>query len=315
MLKSLYAFVTSATLVMAASAVAAQTTTIIVPSTAGGTQDRTARLLAETITEQTGKTIVVVNKPGAGGTVGSAEVANAAPDGLTLGLVYDSHATNHLLFDMPYDTFMSFTPVNLLMKAPMVMVSSTELPYQTMDDLLNKARENPGAVTYGSIGAASTTLAAARLADEADIEVTAVPYSGGGGPYAADLLAGRLDYVMASMPGAIRFFESGQLRPLGYGGPERTDLLPETPTFSELFPGMTAEAWVGIIAPAGLTPEKTQELYEMFDAALKDEATAVQFRKEGFVIESLPSEAFADKIRQDATDLEPLILSVKETMQ
>lgn len=291
-----------------------KTTTLIVPSTAGGTQDKIARLLATSLAERLGQPFVVINKPGAGGVIGTVEVARSAPDGLTLGVVYDSHAVNHLLYpNVQYDTFKSFDHVSLLVTASHVLVTSSQLPFKTLDDLLSVARSGQGKVSYGAIGGASTTLYAAMLADKAGAKMVQVPYNGGGGAYATDMLAGRFDFAIASLPAALPFIQSGKLRALAFGGTKRSALLPNIPTLSETFPGFTAEAWVGLIAPAGLEPAQLTHLSTAVNKALNTEPLRGRLVAEGFTIQGSTPKEFIDKVKEDAIALAPLIQSLSNT--
>lgn len=276
--------------------------TVVVPYPAGGTTDKVGRYVANGLTERLGQNFLVLNKPGAGGTIGISEVARAPADGSMLGIVYDSHAVDHLVYpSLPYHPFRSFEFVSLVVTAPHVLVTSARTPHKTLDDLIAAGKAGPNKVTYGAIGeGTSTTLNAALFAEKAGFQALRVPYNGGGGAYLADLLAGRFDYIMGALPAALAHIESGQLRALAYGGPTRSTLLPNVPTLGEIFPGMEAASWVGVVAPAGLPKAKVDQLSDAIRTVVHSEPLRQKLVAEGFVVQGSTSAQFLERARADS---------------
>ncbi len=196
---------------------------IIVPNATSGLADICARLLATKLGEALGQTFLVDNRPGAGGTLGTAAAARSAPDGTTLLAVFDSHATNpHLFASLPYDTLADFAPISLLARGPLVLVAGPKLGSSTVGELVRLAKARPGAVNFAAVGPGSPArLLMELLKLEAAIDVTMVPYKGAGLAL-GDLVAGQVDAMF----------------------------IPDVPAMSETYPDFVSEAWVGLLAPA-----------------------------------------------------------------
>lgn len=288
-----------------------QTVQVIVPYTAGGTTDRVARLAAAGLSRELGDTFVVINRPGAGGTLGTAEVARAPADGRTLGVVFDSQAVNQYLFrGLPFDTFTSFTYVSLLVSAPHVIV--TAKPYGSLAELGRDAQTRPGGVTFGSTGVGtSNQLYPLLLARRLSVEFLAVPYQGGGGAFLTDLLAGRYDFASGTLGFFLPHITGGRLRALATGGAQRSPLLAEVPTVAETVPGFEASSWVGLIAPAGLPEEVAERLRGALRRALNAPEVRDQLLAEGYTVEASSSEAFVARVRAEAERLGAIIVDGK----
>jgi tripartite-type tricarboxylate transporter receptor subunit TctC len=290
---------------------AGKTTQIIVPYSAGGTTDRIARIVANSLSQELGEPFVVINKPGASGTVGTAEVARARPDGRTLGVVFDSQAVNQFMFKtLPYDTFKSFDYVSLVVSAPHVLVTSK--PYDSLGALLQSAKSNPGGVSFGSTGqGTSNHLYPLLLGHLSGTEFLPIPYQGGGGSFLPDLLAGRYDYASGTLGFFLPYVKDHKLRALATGGSKRSPLMPEVPTIAETYPGFEASSWVGLIAPAGLPKEVADRLRNALRKSLNGQPLKDQLLAEGYDIEVSSSEAFVARVRKESERLGSIIKEQK----
>ncbi len=224
---------------------------IIVPNATGGLADICARLLASNLGEALGQQFLVDNRPGAGGTLGTAAAVKSAPDGYTLLAVFDSHATNPTLFgSLPYDTLADLAPVSLLARGPLVLVVNPNLGPSTVEELVKLARSRPGAVNFATVGPGSPArLLMELLKLDAKIDVIMVPYKGAGLAL-GDLVAGQVDAMFASVTSVSSHMKAGRLRALAVTSALRSAALPGVPMMSETYPGFVSEAWVGLLAPA-----------------------------------------------------------------
>lgn len=229
---------------------------IIVPNATGGLADICARLLASNLGEALGQQFLVDNRPGAGGTLGTAAAVKSAPDGYTLLAVFDSHATNPSLFgNLPYDTLADLAPVTLLARGPLVLVVNPNLGPSTVAELVKLARSRPGAVNFATVGPGSPArLLMELLKLEAKIDVIMVPYKGAGLAL-GDLVAGQVDAMFASVTSVSSHMKAGRLRALAVTSAASSAALPGVPAMSETYPGFVSEAWVGLLAPARTPPE------------------------------------------------------------
>jgi tripartite-type tricarboxylate transporter receptor subunit TctC len=208
--------------------------TLIVPFAAGGSNDMVGRVIGKKLSETWGQPVVIDNRPGAGGVIGSAAVAAAAPDGYTLLLVSSTFTINPAIKKhMPFDTIKDFTPVAFIARSPLLLVSSSQLPVKSARELLALAREKPGQITYASSGPGSINQIAAELiALSAGARVMHVPYKGGA-PALNDLLGGHVDIYVSSLPQVMQLARDGQARALAVTSARRTPLLPDVPTLEE----------------------------------------------------------------------------------
>src|SRR5713101_5686079 len=229
---------------------------IIVPNATGGLADICARLVAAKLSEAFGQQFLVENRPGAGGTLGTAAAARAAPDGHTLLAVFDSHATNpHLFRNLPYDTLADLAPISLLVRGPLVLVVRPGLSAASAEDFVKLARSKPGAINFAVVGPGSPArLLMELLKIEAGIEVTMVSYKGAGLAL-GDLVGGEVDAMFATVPSVRSHYRSGRLRALAITSAQRSAIAPGVPAISEFYPGFVAEAWVALLAPARTPPE------------------------------------------------------------
>lgn len=270
-------------------------TRIVVPFAAGGPIDVTARALAEVVQEDLG-TVIIDNRPGAGGNIGSAYVAKAAPDGKTLGVAtLASHAVNPWIFkNMPFDAAKDFEPVSLMVYVPNVLVMNAdraqELNINSVQDLVDYAKANPGVLNYGSGGNGSGGhLAGEFFRGQAGIDVVHVPYSGGA-PAQLALLGGEVHFTFDNLATAAPNIRAGKLKALAVTTDERSKELPELPTMQEA--GMrdfSIATWWGLVAPAGTPKETIDELNAAFVKAMKDPKTQERFQN--LLVEAVPTSA------------------------
>jgi tripartite-type tricarboxylate transporter receptor subunit TctC len=240
-----------------ASELPAGTITFVVPFAAGGSVDAIARILAVRLQPLWGRNVVVENKPGASGSTGAAQVARARPDGSQWLFVFDTHAVNPaLLPSLPFNTETDLLPVTLIGTAPHVVATSAARPFASFSDVIAAAKPNPGSLTYGSPGVGSLShLTMVLLAKQAGVQLTHVPYRGGG-PALNDALGGQIDLVIGSAALTAAQIQAGQLRGLLQTGPARLPSLPQTATAAEAgFPNFESNAWWGIFAPRGTPGE------------------------------------------------------------
>jgi tripartite-type tricarboxylate transporter receptor subunit TctC len=238
---------------------------IIVPFPPGGTADPIARMVQPGLQQRLGTTVIVENKPGASGSIGTALAAKSPPDGSTLVIVFDTHAVNPFLQTLPFDTEKDLDPVLWLGTAPNVAVTHPERPYKSLAEVIAAAREKPDTITYGSIGNGSLGhLTMVLLTQRAGVRMVHVPYRGGG-PLMNDALAGHIDLAIASAALMTPQIRSGKVRGLTQTGKSRIAGLPDVPTAIESgFASFESYAWWGIFTPAP-TPKP---IIERFRAAL-----------------------------------------------
>jgi tripartite-type tricarboxylate transporter receptor subunit TctC len=233
---------------------------MIIPSGAGGITDILGRVIAPKLTESFGQQVVVDNRPGASGIVGSHIVAKAAPDGYTLLMVFPSHVVNQSLYpDIPYDTVKAFAPITLVSAVSPVLIVASQFPARSVQELIAIAKEKPGQLNHGSVGAGSMGhLGAELFRSMARITITFVTYKGSPQALTA-LLSGEIQfYLIGSAGTAASHVKAGRVRALGVGAKQRIAVLPDVPPIADTLPGYEARGWNGILAPAG-TPKPVIE--------------------------------------------------------
>jgi tripartite-type tricarboxylate transporter receptor subunit TctC len=229
---------------------------IIVTFAAGGPTDGIARTLAQDMSAALGQSVIVENRTGANGQIGTVAAARATPDGYTL--IYNSlnHTINSLLMKSPgYDPVKDFTPITLAMFSSSVLVVGTAQPWQSLQDLVQAAKTNPGGITFGSAGVGgSAHLTAELFRSQAGVNMTHVPFRGNG-PALVDVIAGQVSFIFHPMGGLHEFVAGKRVRALGITTNQRHALYPEVPTMKELgFSGFEeAQSWSGMLAPAGVS--------------------------------------------------------------
>jgi tripartite-type tricarboxylate transporter receptor subunit TctC len=265
---------------------------IIVPFAPGGTVDTAARLLQPRLQQAVGQPVLVENKPGADGTVGSALVAKSPPDGTTLLMVLESHAINAAIDPkLPYDTERDFAPVTLIGTIPYVVITNDKVAARSLAEFVALARANPGKLNYAS-PASPTRLAAELFKSQNGLKITHVAYRGGA-PSVQSLVANETQVTFLPPFGAMPLIQSGQLRPLAVAGPHRLPALPDVPTTAESgFAGFEATTWVGMFAPSGTPPAMVERLHAETAEILKTPELVQRLRDLGMEVAAMPPAAF-----------------------
>ena len=231
---------------------------LIVPFAPGGSTDMVARLLADKMGPILGKTVVVDNKGGAGGSIGADAIAKSAPDGYTIGMAtVSTHGANPAIYaKLPYDAVKDFAPITNVMSVPSVFVVHPSVPAKSMKEFIALAKANPGKYSFASPGNGSLGHAnIENFMDLAGIDLLHIPYKGAG-QAAVDALAGNVNAMTDNLPSTLTNIQSGKLRPLAVLALKRSPVLPDVPTYTELgYPGMGDGGWFGLVAPAG-TPKE-----------------------------------------------------------
>jgi tripartite-type tricarboxylate transporter receptor subunit TctC len=266
----------------------------------GGSVDQVARILAPVLQQQLGQTVVVENKGGASGAIGTGEVARAAPDGYTFGVVFDTHGVNPSLQPkIAFDTRKDLATVALVGTSPMVISTHADQPFKTFNDVA-AATKGGKSLTYGTIGNGSLGhLAVTLLAKSAGLDLVHVPYKGGG-PLMQDAIAGHVPLSIGSVFVAKPHIDSKRIRPLAVTTAQRNAALPEVPTLAELgYRNFDAPAWWAVIAPAKTPPELVQRLNAEVNKALQTPDVAAKLAAQGIVVNlGTPAQAQAFVERQ-----------------
>jgi tripartite-type tricarboxylate transporter receptor subunit TctC len=291
--------------------------TLVVPFTSGTTSDLVARALAEHLSNALGQPIVVDNRGGAGGNLGGAVVARAAPDGYTLLLATTGPAaTNKLMYkDMPFDPQRDFAPIMLIGKSPVIIVASRSLPVATLKDLIEYAKARPDKLTAGFPGNGTLGHVAGELLQRrAGISFARVQYRGST-PIITDLLGGHIDFAMDSMAAYVPNIKEGTLRALAIAGASRWSGLPEVPTVREAGLPIEASVWYALLAPADTAPEIIAKLNAAANAALKAPKTKEIFDNLGIVAAGDSPEALNTFIGTELDKWAPIIKAANITLE
>lgn len=270
-----------------------QPITIVVGFSAGGGTDIIARQLAASAQEFFPVPLVILNKPGAAGTLAAQEVASAEPDGYTLLVGGGSESTAVGAFkELPYDTRTDFTPILRVTSNPQMLVVGADSEYETLEELVAAAEAEAGAISYGSSGVGSLVHATSEVfADRAGLELKHIPYQGGG-PALQALIAGQIDFMFSALDEAQSHMESGTVRALAVARPERIEGYPDIPTLAENGYDVTGDNMKGLMAPAGLPEEVYTYLHDNFRQALDTETWTAFTEKARFQTEYLDGPAF-----------------------
>lgn len=257
---------------------------LIVPYAAGGGTDAIARLVAQSMGEKLGQTIVVENIATAGGNIATQTAASAAPDGYTILMANQGPmAVNpHIFKSLKIDTLTAFAPITLIAAAPLVAVVPQKSEFQTIKQLVDFARANPGRLTYGSAGNGSAShLATLLLNVIAKIDTVHVPYRGAG-PAISDLLGGQTQFMITTIPSVSGLIENGQMRALAVTSKQRAPTLSEVPSIAESgWPDYEASAWYGFVVPKGTPEELIKLLHKATVEAINDATVRSRLANEG----------------------------------
>ena len=276
---------------------------IVVPFPPGGATDITGRALQEPLSRLLQQPVVIDNRAGAGGSIGMAEVARAAPDGLTLCVAtLSTHGVNPAVFQkLPYDPIKDFVGVTEIVKAPGVLVvNPKEVPVQTFAELVKYLKANPGKVSYASPGNGTIGHMWGELfKNSTGTSMVHIPYRGAG-PALNDVLAGQVAVYFDQVASSLSYVKTGKLKALAVSWGSRLDVLPDVPTYAELgFPAINDPSWFGLVAPAGTPPALVAQLQQAVAAALKSPGVAERLAGQGLYPSGTTPAAFTQQIASE----------------
>ena len=290
----------------------AGTIKMIVPFSPGASTDTLARFISSGLSRKLNQNIIVENKSGAGGVIGTEYVANQPPDGYTLLFQTNPFVSAPMIIGggtkPPYDPAKDFQPIGQIAAAPLLIVVSNDLKVTTLQEFLDAARARPMSINYGSAGIGSINhMAVELLSSMANVKLVHVPYAGLG-PALTDLLGGRLQMITASLPSVLPHVNAGKIRALAITASARSPLVPNLPTVSEAaVPGYQVEAWWGVLGPAGLPPPITQRLNSELNALLASPPIVQMLAREGASPRPVNPDEFRKMILADVPRWQKLI--------
>lgn len=280
---------------------------IIVPFPAGGTTDLVARMVQPKFQEFLGVQTIIENRGGAGGSIGANEAARSAPDGYTFLMVFDTHATNHHIFKAALDPFKHLEHLMLMVTSPSTLVAVPKFAPNNLKELIARAKQEPGRVTYASVGSASSNhLGILQLEQAAGIMMTHIPYSGGG-PLIQALLGQQVDIAFVSTPLILPHLKSGKVKGIATGGSKRLTQMPDIPTLGETFPGMEMVSWFGLLAPVGVPKDITARVRRDMARAMEVPEIRQRLTEGGFDIVASSPEEFLKFVQGESDKLGKLI--------
>ncbi len=283
--------------------------TFIAPYTPGGTADLLARVIGKALSDRWGQPVIIDNRVGASGMIGTKMLAAAPADGYTIGLaVFGTHAANVGLYPrLPYDPIKDFTPISLAVSAPMILLAHPSIKVGTVNELIARAKAEPG-LTYASGGAGSSPhIGMEMFARDVGIKLNHVPYKGSGGAY-VDVISGRVPLIFDVVPTALPHIKSGKVVPVAVGSPTRLPFLPGIPTVAESgVPGFEFSGWFGIAGPANLPNEILSKLHAGITEALRSEEVKAKLIDAGLVVVASTPDQFSSHIKSEIRRLSKVI--------
>jgi tripartite-type tricarboxylate transporter receptor subunit TctC len=299
---SVLAAATSLSVAQTPAAYPVKPITMIVPFPPGGVTDLVARELAKRLSDGLGQPVVVDNRAGAGGNIGTAALAKAQPDGYTLGVMTVSAMSigPHIHKSLSFVPNKDFTPITNIVNTPGAVLAGIKTPYNSLQDLVKAAKAQPGKVTYASVGLGSLPhLIAEKLSFDAGIGMVHIPYKGAA-PAMQDLLSGVVDLSFeSSLTNTVANYNSGRLKVLATTGSKRVPILNNIPTVAESgYPGFVAQGWFGFFGPAGLPPAITKRLNEIATNMLRDKTVVEKFDNLGIQADPLTPEQFVKFLQE-----------------
>jgi len=274
---------------------------LVVPQTAGGTNDIVARLVAPAFGEAIGASVVVENRPGAGGNIGTQSVARSAKDGYTLLLTINSaQAINPALYKNPgFDPINDFVPLYYIGATPYVLVSPPGSPYKTLADVVAAAKKKPGELAYASAGNGTIShLLGAMLNTSAGIEMQHIPYKGVA-PAINDVLGGQVPLAFASLPSALNYIKTGKLQAIAISSAKRSSAAPEIPTIAETYPDCVGEVWVAIFAPMGVNADVVKKTQAAMDKVMARPDVRERLLGQGLDLSPVPTTKLASLLKDE----------------
>lgn len=294
-----------------------RTVTIVVPFGAGGSADVYARVLAEKLGHETGKTFIVENRPGAGAVIGTQYVAKAAPDGYTLLMMSNTQTVNEsLVRNKPYALMRDFVAVAPVNEAPLVLVERTSLAARTLPELIAYAKANPGKLNYASSGTGTPYHMAGELFKSmAGVDIAHIPYKSSGGAR-TDVLGGQVDLMFDAVSTMTDLIATSKVRPLATTGKVRSEVLPNVPTMAELgLPDYTATIWLGILAPKGTAQPIVDMLNQKIAKVVNDPVVKAQWAKSGLDGLTMAPAAFTRFLYEDIAKWQKIVESAHITVE
>lgn len=290
----------SSALLLATQGHAESPITIVVPFSTGASNDSIARVIAPLLSEKLKRSVIVENRAGAAGVIGSNYVAKAVNDGATLLLTSSTFVTTAATQpSLPYDPIKSFTPVAMIGQGPLVIAVPTQKPYASLSDVINNARMNPAVINYGSSGIGSLAhLATTLMGDLADVKMTHVPYKGAANA-ASDLAGERLDIMLANYSSLAPLLPIGKVKLIATTAPGIHSAFPDLPSASQTLPGYEVDIWVGIFAPAGTPPKFINTLNKALNEISQSKQLARLLEMDGTVPSPISSDEFAQRVLSD----------------
>ena len=274
---------------------------MVVPQAAGGTNDIVARLIAPAFGESIGASIVVENKPGAGGNIGTQSVAHAAKDGYSLLLTINSaQAINPSLYKNPgFDPVNDFLPLYYIGATPYVLVSPPGSPYKTLADVVTAAKKKPGELSYASAGNGTIShLLGAMLNASAGIDMQHIPYKGVA-PAINDVLGGQVPLAFASLPSALNYIKAGKLQAIAISSAKRASAAPDIPTIAETYPDCVGEVWVAIFAPIGVSTDVVKKVQAAMDKTMSKSDVREKLNAQGLDLSPVPTEKLGSLLKDE----------------
>ncbi len=298
---------------LAAAAYPEKPIRLVIPFPPGGGSDILARALQDKLEETLGAGLIIDNRTGAGGTIGCALVARAAPEGYTLLFTSASYTFAPSLYkDLPYDAIKDIKPITMFASAPLVLAVHPSMPVKSVKELLALARKRPGEIHYASAGVGSNIHLTTELFNYmAKINLVQVPYRGGG-PATVAVITGEMQVAILGILSAIPFMKSGHLRGLAVTTKQRSPALPDLPTIDEAgVPGYDKAGWFALFAPAGVPESIVTHVYQAAAKVLKDPATVKRLAFEGAVAVANPPAEFDTFVRAEIAEWAKLIRDMK----
>lgn len=283
--------------------------TLVIPFAAGGSTDVVGRIVAERMSAELGQQVVVQNVGGAGGSLGAQQVAAAEPDGYTILMgTVATHALNPLILKQkPYDPVADFAPVSLLVVVPNVLAVNPELPVNTVQELIDLAKKDPGVLSYASSGNGTPLHLSGELFKAmAGVDIAHIPYKGSG-PALTDVLGNQVPIIFDNLPSSSGHITSGTLRALGVTTKERAASFPDLPAIAETLPGYETYTWNALFAPAGTPPEAVARLNAAAKVAMADPAVMEQMAGFSATIVASTPEELAAHVAAEAAKWAPVV--------
>ncbi|MSQ20659.1 MAG: tripartite tricarboxylate transporter substrate binding protein [Betaproteobacteria bacterium] len=286
---------------------------IIVPYAIGGVTDNSVRTIVEKLGVRLGQQVIVDNRPGGGGNMGTQLVAQAAPDGYTLLLGFDGNfcVSPHTYKSLPFDPIRDFAPVTKLGDATIVLVAHPSFPANTLPELIALSKKKPGSLSFGTAGTGQTSHVVGELLNfESGIDMLHIPYKGGA-PALADLIGGQIPLVMSFIAGAAPFVKQGRAKAIGVASAKRDPAMPDVPTFLEMGSKVEATSWVGILAPAKTPRPIIDRLQREIAAVLQEADVRTRYAALGMNPVGNSPDEFGAQIRADFAKWEPVVKRAK----